>query len=995
MWRQRFIDEAGIDQDRLELVFSKELVEVLARPEFARTRIEVLGLSEPKHFKLVRTKNRPDEERLGIHFIPSVEDYNAGRVHRPQIADQVLANLDRDGCVLVLGVGASGKSVLAWLLGLEAAKERRPAYLVDFADYASVSPDTGGALVEELHRFGHPDTLLIFDNCHLERSLAKKVTDAWQDLASSQQPRLLLLGRELRTGRGSLIDSLKLEPLTIKARQPEVLGVYRRLAWRDTGDQPPPEPPPEVLDQWVSTFGGPLQSPDTTADLIAFSAATRRKMPDLLKKLWTLTERDAIEEVRESYLRKLNDGEYHNLMRLCSLQKLEMSLDQQSLENDRAEFEQAGSRLGLVFRHIAGFSQEREWVRYRLAHAALSNLILAAEKRADPVSERLAVALQHPHAGAAMVARLAALGETDEAQKLAEAMLGHPECLMKLGSLQYLSGFLDKAKKLGILLPQNLGEILTTSGRKDWLVEQALNTPVHYLASFLKYASGTPEIKALLTVLATALAIPQNRDKLLQQALQTPLGYLADLLECAPKVPEMEPVLVGLEIDLAQSGHREQLTKQALEMPLHLLPKFLNHAAKSLYLRPVRAALAIDLVVSKTKRSESCVSNPEAPSAAGACSELLTADISTETLSNLEKLIDQALKTPLEGVAFFLHYALAKENVDLRPVYKALSRSCTERRRRWADRFTETGLKGLVALFNLETESKPWDAVLASINIETWNRSRSIEAEPNLEAFVAFQRIVAIKGRPELAQGPALGLVTHPMPARWHKSHIHLNHFAQVLCCAQGASTSEVENFLSQIATPKWVDALLQNAVPEALAGSLLDLSVALEPDQRRWIVRDSLAERVAWDLFRCDKGNTKSWAAALSLLGAATAIGSPVLRTDTVWPEAAILEAILDRCKPWASDTVIGYMQVQLWLGLREMARIRIDPVSVSSQLAEPILVLWRATLENKPGDSVRPRVRALNAGMIAWLECCKAADWRLVPPEAEPPDATPGVQT
>jgi len=288
-WRGRFIDEAGIDPDRLQLVFGGGLVEELARPEFARTRIELLRLSEsPTHFKLVRARRGPDEGRLNSAFVPSAEDYAAGRVHRPQAADQVLAHLERDGRALVRGVGASGKTVLAWLLALDAAEQRRPAYYLDLSRYADSGEDIGNALTEDLHRFSHPQVLFVLDNCHLDEPLAKELALAWEDLVPSQRPRLLLLGRELRTGRGSPIDGLPIPTLALKAQQPEVLGVYRRLAWRLTGETAPSEPRPQVLDTWVATFGGNSASPDTTTDLIAFSAALLRRMPALLKRDWTL-----------------------------------------------------------------------------------------------------------------------------------------------------------------------------------------------------------------------------------------------------------------------------------------------------------------------------------------------------------------------------------------------------------------------------------------------------------------------------------------------------------------------------------------------------------------------------------------------------------------------------------------------------------------------------------------------------------------------------------
>jgi len=53
---------------------------------------------------------------------------------------------------------------------------------------------------------------------------------------------------------------------------------------------------------------------------------------------------------------------------------------------------------------------------------------------------------------------------------------------------------------------------------------------------------------------------------------------------------------------------------------------------------------------------------------------------------------------------------------------------------------------------------------------------------------------------------------------------------------------------------------------------------------------------------------------------------------------------------------------------------------VSVSAEHGDVILALWRATHESKADQSVPAHVRELHAGMIAWLERCRQAGWRLV---------------
>ena len=82
----------------------------------------------------------------------------------------------------------------------------------------------------------------------------------------------------------------------------------------------------------------------------------------------------------------------------------------------------------------------------------------------------------------------------------------------------------------------------------------------------------------------------------------------------------------------------------------------------------------------------------------------------------------------------------------------------------------------------------------------------------------------------------------------------------------------------------------------------------------------------------------------------------------------------------PDPEATAIGHLQVQFWLGLREMCRLRIDGVFVAAKHGNAILALWRATHESMRDQPVPAHVRELNAGMIAWLERCRRADWRLI---------------
>jgi hypothetical protein len=205
-------------------------------------------------------------------------------------------------------------------------------------------------------------------------------------------------------------------------------------------------------------------------------------------------------------------------------------------------------------------------------------------------------------------------------------------------------------------------------------------------------------------------------------------------------------------------------------------------------------------------------------------------------------------------------------------------------------------------------------------------------------------------------------------------------------CGWRGASPADIEGFLRRVATPDWIGGLLGSVSPGGLAGALLALATTLEPAQRAPFLREALARRVTQELSRRGARDAEAWAQALSLLGAASAIGLRGPVPQARWPAERELAEVLAYRAPDTDRTTIGPFQITLWLGLREMARWRADAVKVSPPLAGRVLDLWQAADQGEVGQDLRPHVRALNAAMIAWLQRCKAAGWRLVPPEPDP---------
>ena len=526
----------------------------------------------PQFFGLIRASLSPDEGRLNSLFLPTENDYKAKRIYRPAAADDVLRHLQQSGRALVRGVGASGKTVLAWLLGLEAAEQQRPAYYLDFARYEQMPPEIANALIEDLHRFAHSKSLFVLDNCHLDEHVAKQVALGWEDIQREKRPMLLLVAREVRSSRGSPIEGLSIPTIPLRARQPEVLGIYRRLAGRHAGAGEPPNPPLGALDDWVRTFGGDPESEETTTDLIAFSAAVIRRMSQLLRKNWTLTAQDAIEEISEAYLAKLTPNEIQNLILLCACQEVELSLSQEALEYRTEGLRKCTMQLGLAFRLESGRSS---WVQYKLAHAALADLIFAA---ASPPIERTAyriqASLRSAYFGTACVSRLNALGREDEARLVANQMLTQPECLARIGAVNYLHSFLSQLNWLGVSLPRDADGVLALPKSRQRLLDRALDTQLNALASFLGYASKSAELKGIYARLAEDLAKKENWQRLLDRALDTQLDHLAYFLGYASK--ELKDVHSALIQELTKSDHRRILVAALEKQPLEKVMSFLS-----------------------------------------------------------------------------------------------------------------------------------------------------------------------------------------------------------------------------------------------------------------------------------------------------------------------------------------------------------------------------------------------------------------------------------
>jgi hypothetical protein len=674
---------AGLDRERVHIVGGDALADALCRPELAGTRIRLLGVGDPKQFALVRRELSPDQRR------PTAEDLNADQVHFPKLGTEVERQLREQRICLVRGLGASGKSVLAWLVGLRWGEFGDPAYLVNLQTIADDVQSATRQCVEDLKLLGAANALFILDNCHLEDEAARKIYLAWEEIRGVR-PALLLLARETRDRSGSRIDGLDLEPLVLRAKQVEVLGVFQRLAARHLRQHKnlltPPTPPKEVLDTWVSTFGGDPALDETTTDLIAFSAAVQRRINQLLDGHWTLTEGDAADEILVHYIRPLSIAERQNLYRLSVFQEIEFALPDHLLFDIVEGLSTCVDKLGIVFIRERGPSKMYRY--YQLAHPALGPLILQASGESINRTDIYRVAAATSGFDALMLLyRLRAAGRDLDTEAVRIIMLANPQILARLGPT-YSKRFLiavcqsshhaafasfttelatpDRLNELvtsAISQPNNIGDFLrymeqskvpafraihktlaaklAHSTKLSALAVSLAHSRLHFLTDFLRYLeqSKVSEFSTLHPALATKLTDKSNLSALVETAISSPLPFLADFLRYLEQSEVLELMVLHqtLAVKLADGGQLPALASAAARSPLGELAAFLRYLewSKVLGFKTLHQSLA-------TKLADE---------------------------SQLPSLAKTAARSPLGDLASFLHYLEQSTSANVRALF--------------------------------------------------------------------------------------------------------------------------------------------------------------------------------------------------------------------------------------------------------------------------------------------------------------------------------------
>ena len=427
--------------------------------------------------------------------------------------------------------------------------------------------------------------------------------------------------------------------------------------------------------------------------------------------------------------------------------------------------------------------------------------------------------------------------------------------------------------------------------------------------------------------------LTRNVGLLAETALRTPFHFLASFLTYAERaLPEAHK---NLAAELQKPENVGRLAEAALRTPLGDLASFLTYAKRAL--PEAHKSLAAEL------------QKPE----------------------NLRQLAEAAIRTPLEHLAFFLTYAERVLPKTHQTLVAELQKP--ENVGRLAKTALRTPLDHLLLFLSL---SNLGAAVLTDINLDAWRETRSpgLASPQEMTAFSQFARAASRLNRPDLVESTAISILATSVPESL-RTDFNLKQLSSLLYHGRLGAPSPAREFARRVATASWLGSQYAGAQTGTIAGSLLSIWWN-QPALIRLFHHPELLRRLRRELSQSHGQLEEKLNGTLRLLGVADLIRVPLLQLRVRWPGArSVLSALVE---PPPEMATIGTVQVQLWLGLRTMARLRKDRVVVPFEQAKRVLALWRK------GATETERQQAFNEWMIAWLERCARAGWALVPDES-----------
>jgi hypothetical protein len=961
---------AGLGVERVDLIFSRKLCRELTAPRFAELRHSLLGLpSSPFPLQRIRAATEL-YGRTGFmeSFAPTIEEYDQHLVHSPRLKQAIELSLCNERWAWVRGFGATGKSVLGAMIGIDWEAGGGICYYLDLARTQDVGVPSVH-IIDVITSLLDRDLLFVIDNVHLNWSLAEAIRN--QVGSSDVGSALLMLGRHrVRDGRhrgvGGPLEDLSQYAFELRNTAAELLGVYNRLVHRRSDNVVYQQPPPQVLREWERLFA---------ADLIAFSAAVIRKMDDFKAGKWRLTASDARHYVQAEYLR--GDLEFRDtLMRLSAMTSLELGTP--SLAVSPRGLRGVNER-GLVIIQVSASKEEY----YRLIHPGLADLILStANSRGGRKHELLTVVKSAPRSFGPVIQRLRVQGAEEEAAAIVNDNLPSDSALVSF-LVEGGESVADTAWRMRLVMKSRSAADVENalSLDLDQFIDAVVRTPIHYVAALFDYLQEhhanyhalmlrclleerhegrllervflTPfhlvyswllhlrrYSRELYSRTLAALVSDVNKERLEEMVLRSSLGALVSTAESMGKVHDLR--LLGDQVWNSMISRRADVIERAGNSRLLDLASFCAYLAERDYEGPLLREFTNYL---QTERGWATVASKIPSTNLGelrsflGLAEYLLPELHNKTVGYLwgsgngETFARMAVKASLDDLGSLLGYF----------------RSLSLRRTEWLRCVDEAR----------------WGGTL---------RDRSMFRHDAVGFFNLAKELTRM-GRRDLLGVVANAIITGANPRAVQVDNFYIVHLASIIY-ASTCDHHSINFFARRFADPRWLTIQYRDARHGGLARALFRI-VMRDSELLDAFRHESLASRLRVEASRVEDVHHSELAGIVQLFGVAGLFFSDQ-RIAACWPGhdrlMVALHSLVD-----ADDGRLSITKSMFWLGIRRVVRSQGRGWKIPSSDGCGLLLAWRQA-EPETENAVR-----FNRWMIDWLERCAACGWELAVDERD----------
>ena len=961
---------------------------------------------------------------------PSRREYLDGEVPTLAADAEVRARLAEHGWAFVMDVASVGKTTLALRIATGPPQRDHPAY---YLDLAIVDPDDVGAKALVIaRRLARPGCLLIVDNIHHQPEFARQLWDQWRDRPDESRM-LLIATRMQRAAITAPAQDLSFferhitDPFVEMRPGPNdlmaiVSHVYARVRGRSG---PLPIPPQSALQAWHRDYGTalgafclavlgyldefrrgrwalPLEAasrwvrgkwlnplnPRSRENLVCLSVFGAQEIeldvPDTA--LPYPAETDQIFRLGLAVEKRVGQfGQYVRIgLREPGWGALILAAQAAPPDEERILFAAASRHpilaLGLSARLRREGLLERALRLWRYMAAAPSDLIgLITTVRLDWASNlaKGAVDGQQPRFGTQLWEAL-----EREPDKVAARAWETP--------LNFVASFLETAKRHG-RKTEPLWEALERE--PDKVAARAWETPLGDVASFLDTAKRHGRKTEPLWE-----ALEREPDKVAARAWETPLGDLASFLDTAKRHGrKTEPLWEALERE------PDKVAARAWETPLGDVASFLDtakrHGRKT---EPLWEALEREPDKVAARVWETPLNDVASFLDTAKRHRRKTEPLWEALEREPDKVAARVWETPLNDVASFLDTA-KRHRRKTEPLWEALEREPDK----VAARAWESGLNGIAHFQNVSKEhgrnTQPlWGVLegkpelisematlssasnlvdflryapdplvtiaLANFNAASWNDIPQSESLAGA-TWMAF-RCEQVH-RDDLKSTIVEKLLERANPEDFPRQRGHsLSNVGWLLKNVPPSAVRLVPAFLDALCTNKWLGYQYNNSGCSQLAAGIGSIALYQPVEVCRRFNNPGLRFRLRREVSAFDHAVPEEQSQIIQLLATSRLLGCSIerdwlrnMRLDAV---AALPSDVL----PHRSDAEkVEMWQFNLWCGLREVAEITGNPLTITLETIARTLELWRVNLAE---SSITPESteHRVNQNMVGWLQ-------------------------